>query len=193
MDAWIDGLIGNSFELMIGFRILLSALFGAVIGIEREYYGRPAAGLRTHILVSVGSALVMCISIFGFESGDPARLAAQVISGIGFLGAGAIIQGDKDIKGLTTAATLWISAMIGLAAGNGFYFGVLIATVFSLIVLIVFRRFEHKINKSRSRVYATIAWQDDIMSTILKYIKECGLLVLDIESKIIITKKSKVS
>ena len=107
----------------IVFRLFLAIILSGIIGFERELHGRPA-GLRTHVLVALGAALVMLISIDGFGgSGDPARLAAQVVSGIGFLGAGAILRDGGDIKGITTAATLWIVGMIGLACGNGYYVG----------------------------------------------------------------------
>ena len=125
MNDIIDNFLHFS-ELVQLFRIILACLLGASIGFEREKYGRPA-GLRTHMIVCVASSLAMLVSIFGFEGGDPARLAAQVISGIGFIGAGAIItRGDKDITGITTASTIWICAIIGLACGNGYYFGAII-------------------------------------------------------------------
>ena len=182
IDTFIDSHLSFSFELIILVRLILAVIFGGLIGYEREHTGRPA-GLRTHILVSLGAAVIMCVSMYGFEGNDPARLAAQVISGIGFLGAGAIIQGSKGIKGLTTAATLWMSAMIGLAVGNGFYFGSLLATLISLVVLIWFRKLEFKINRSRSRVFALIEWQDNLMEGILQYIQECKLEIIDIESR----------
>ena len=113
----------------IVLRLVLAVVLSGIIGFERELHGRPA-GLRTHILVCVGAALVMLISIDGFGgSGDPARLAAQVVSGIGFLGAGAILRDGGDIKGITTAATLWIVGMIGLACGNGYYIGAIVAKI----------------------------------------------------------------
>lgn len=111
------------------FRLLLASVLGGLIGLEREANNRPA-GLRTHILVSAGSALIMLVSIYGFvghgpngEGGEPARLAAQVVSGIGFLGAGTILRQGNSIKGLTTAASLWVSGGIGLAIGDGYYVG----------------------------------------------------------------------
>lgn len=126
-------------EVQIIFRLALSAIMGSLIGLEREASNRPA-GLRTHILVTAGSALMMQISIymstFGGE-GDPARLAAQVVSGIGFLGAGTIIRNGNTVKGLTTAASLWVSAGIGLAIGSGFYVGAIVTT---LVVYITLKR-----------------------------------------------------
>ncbi len=126
-------------DMEIVVRLLLSALLGGMIGMEREASNRPA-GLRTHILVTSGSALMMQISLYmsTFSSqGDPARLAAQVVSGIGFLGAGTIIRNGSTVKGLTTAASLWVSAGIGLAIGSGYYLGAIVTT---LIVYLTLRR-----------------------------------------------------
>ncbi len=195
MDAWIDSFLDNSFELLVLVRILLSFLLGFILGFERELYKRPA-GLRTHILVCMASCLIMLVSMYGFgEKGDPSRLAAQVVSGIGFLGAGAIIRGDKDIKGITTAATIWMSAMIGLACGNGFYFGAILCAVGTLGILTVFRRFEMRMaasSKYKSKVFFTIDFGDDAMENIRGYLKECNLLISDINSKVSIVDDKKV-
>jgi putative Mg2+ transporter-C (MgtC) family protein len=127
-------------------RLALAAALGAVIGLERELRDREA-GLRTHLLVAVGSALFTIVSAFGFhdvlsQSGpnvlvrlDPSRIAAQIVSGIGFLGAGAIIRQGLSVRGLTTAATLWVVAAIGMAAGAGYYQGAVLATVVALVAL----------------------------------------------------------
>lgn len=147
MDAWIDSFLNVRLELLIAVRLLLSGVLGFAIGFERELYKRPA-GLRTHVLVCIASCLIMIISVYGFSEGDPARIAAQVVSGIGFLGAGAILRSDRDIKGITTAATIWMSAAIGLACGNGLYFGAILTTVFGLIVLTSFRRVESRMMPS---------------------------------------------
>jgi len=115
-------------------KLILAMFIGGVIGFERQSNKRPA-GLKTHILVTLGATLVMILSTEGFESGDPARLAAQVVSGVGFLGAGTILVRGKSVYGLTTAASLWICACIGLAIGIGFYFEAvmtLIVVLFSL-------------------------------------------------------------
>ncbi len=146
-------------EIEIVARLLLSALLGGLIGMEREVSNRPA-GLRTHILVSVGATLIMLVSVFGFRSigngtisGDPARLAAQVISGIGFLGAGTIMRTGNSIKGLTTAASLWVCAGIGLAIGVGYYLGAIVTVGIVLIVLKRLSLFEKKLSKNQ---YKTI-------------------------------------
>lgn len=127
-------------------RLLLAGLMGGIIGLERESHGRPA-GLRTHIIVSLGSCLIMLVSIYGFEDAgnrDPARLAAQVISGIGFLGAGTILREGATIIGLTTAASLWVVAGIGLAMGGGFYLGGVATTILTVCTLAFLDKIENK-------------------------------------------------
>jgi putative Mg2+ transporter-C (MgtC) family protein len=111
------------FDLSV--RLLIAAALGALIGVEREIHGHPA-GMRTHLLVALGSAIFTELSIFAFQPTtsaaiDPSRIAAQIVSGIGFLGAGAIIKDGASIRGLTTAASLWATAAVGLAAGAGEY------------------------------------------------------------------------
>jgi putative Mg2+ transporter-C (MgtC) family protein len=123
-------------ELQLVLRLILATGLGLLVGYERET-ARKAAGLRTHGMVSLGSALFAIISLHGFGYlGDPARLAAQVVSGIGFLGAGAIIQQRASVKGLTTAATLWATAAIGLAAGVGM---LVMPVVTALLIFLLLR------------------------------------------------------
>jgi putative Mg2+ transporter-C (MgtC) family protein len=128
-------------EQQIVLRLLAAAVLGGLVGLERERHNQPA-GLRTHIILTIGSALAMCVSIdlaMQFQpyvpNGDPARLAAQVISGIGFLGAGAIFKYGTSVKGLTTATSLWTVAIIGLAVGAGHYFPAIVATALLLLAL----------------------------------------------------------
>jgi putative Mg2+ transporter-C (MgtC) family protein len=119
-------------------RIFVAAALGGAIGLEREIRERQA-GLRTHLVVSVGSALFTLVSAYGFSNFDgkvdPTRIAAQIVSGIGFLGAGAIIRQGLSVRGLTTAASLWLVAAIGMAAGAGYWDGALIATLGALLTL----------------------------------------------------------
>lgn len=146
---------------LVATRLILAAILGAVIGIEREIKNR-AAGFRTHIIVSVGACLIMLIGIDGigkFSSDtarDTARIAGQVISGIGFLGAGTILQKKNAVTGLTTAATLWLSAAIGLAVGIGYYEGAIISTVICLVTLISLNKISDLINKKTIKSYSMI-------------------------------------
>ncbi len=120
----------------MALRLLLAAALGAIIGFQRERAGKPA-GLRTHILICVGAAIFTVVSIYGFAA-DTARVAAGIVTGIGFIGAGAIIRGGEGIVvGLTTAATIWAVAGIGLAAGAGLYLASAVATALVLIVLLI--------------------------------------------------------
>ena len=129
-------------ELDLGARLLIAAGLGGVIGAEREIHNHPA-GIRTHMLVALGAGLFTVLSIFGFGdqggSGstpvDPARIAAQIVSGIGFLGAGAILKDGVIIRGLTTAASLWATAAVGMAAGAGEYTLALVAAVIIVVSL----------------------------------------------------------
>lgn len=125
----------------IVLRLIISAIAGGIVGIEREA-NHSSAGLRTHILVTLGSTLIMLISMYGFQGlgadnsgGEPARLAAQVVSGIGFLGAGTILRTGNNIRGLTTAASIWVCGGIGLAIGNGYYLGGIVTTIIVLFTL----------------------------------------------------------
>jgi putative Mg2+ transporter-C (MgtC) family protein len=130
-------------------RLALAAALGGAIGFERELRDREA-GFRTHMLVCIGSALFTIVSAYGFREfltsgdqvvrADPTRIAAQIVTGIGFLGAGAIIRQGVSIRGLTTAATLWVAAAIGMAAGAGYFSGAVIGTVVTLIALWPLRR-----------------------------------------------------
>ena len=143
-------------ETDIAIRLGVAFLLGAVIGVEREIDNQPA-GLRTNIILVMGSALAIVISgtlsqvyqpVGGM--GDPARLAAQVISGIGFLGAGAILHAGVNIRGLTTAATIWTMAVVGLAVGAGFFKPAVIVTVVLFIVLSVLNKLENKLFRPKT-------------------------------------------
>lgn len=129
-------------ELDITLRLLVAALLGSLIGFERERL-LWSAGIRTHMLVSVGACLFMIVSAYGFQHAtllphvilDPSRIAAQVVSGIGFLGAGSILLRGNSIRGMTTAASIWSVAALGLAAGGGLFFAAGISTAIILVIL----------------------------------------------------------
>jgi len=131
-------------------RLVVSTLLGAAVGYERERDNQPA-GLRTHMILVLGACLAMILSInIGAEHGsDPARLAAQVIAGIGFLGAGAILRMGFNVKGLTTAATLWTMAVVGMAVGYGYYLISVVATALMLIILTLVNVIEHRFIPSK--------------------------------------------
>lgn len=138
-------------EADICLRLFIAAILGAIAGFERERHNQPA-GLRTHTILAIGSALAMCASIdlaVQYKNiaanGDPARLAAQVISGIGFLGAGAIIRYGVSIKGLTTATSLWTVAIVGLAVGAGHFYAGVTATLLLLGTLVLLDKLEKQI------------------------------------------------
>ncbi|MBK9729937.1 MAG: MgtC/SapB family protein [Chitinophagaceae bacterium] len=136
-------------DKIILVRLILSLTLSSLIGLERESR-RQHAGFRTHILISIGSTILMLLSIYipqtfqNFQNGDPGRIAAQVVSGIGFLGAGAIFKLGSNVRGLTTAATIWTVAAIGLAVGAGMYSGAVICTALILFVLIILDRVENR-------------------------------------------------
>lgn len=129
-------------------RLILSAILGSIVGAERKHKGQ-IAGIRTFALISMGACMAMLLSIYvpqvylGLKNGDPGRIAAQVITGIGFLGGGAMIQQKGAVRGLTTAAGIWITAIIGMAVGVGMYFSALGATGLILVVLMGFEWYEH--------------------------------------------------
>lgn len=157
-------------ETEIFLRILLAGVFGAAVGYERERRGQPA-GLRTHAILSIGAALAMTLSInLAYPDNDPARLAAQVVSGIGFLGAGAILRYGTSIKGLTTATSLWTTAVVGLATGAGLYLVSAGTTVLLLIVLVWLDALEKRF--IQQTVNLTVVVTADVRRGLLKDLKK---------------------
>jgi putative Mg2+ transporter-C (MgtC) family protein len=159
MDAVVEAL-----RLSVLAKLVLATFLGGAIGVEREMAGKPA-GLRTNILICVGAALFTQLSIdvaqvgFGRDArpfGDTGRIAAQIVSGIGFLGAGAIMHSEGSVVGLTTAATIWVVAAIGAAIGAGAYVDALGATALIMMVLVGLRPLEHRLLAKRQRVHATV-------------------------------------
>jgi len=144
----------------IAIRLLAALAIGGIIGLERSYHGRPA-GFRTHALVCVASSLLMLVTVYESEwftpgaggrvTVDPTRMAQGIMTGIGFLGAGVIMKDGLSVRGLTTAASIWITAAIGILAGIGFYFPAAVATAFTLGTLSLFRWLEARMH---SRYYA---------------------------------------
>lgn len=169
-------------------RLLLAAVLGGVIGLEREYHAKEA-GFRTHVLVAVGSALFMLISQYGFDaflgvksvSFDPSRIASQVVTGIGFIGAGTIIFQKKFIRGLTTAAGIWVTGAIGLACGCGMYFIAAVTTAIVILVLSIINYFFKKLTFRHISIVFSCSEQSQIekilnnLKTDNIVIKECSI------------------
>ena len=172
----------------IALRLALSIILSGLIGMERESIRRPA-GFRTHILVCVGSTLVMLTSLYIFNiykyetSLQPDRLGAQIISGIGFLGAGTIIRQGSSVKGLTTAAGLWAVACIGISVGVGFYLGAIITTALVLLTLMAFGKVENHIKTKRNYIGLRIVSSNrpGQLGRICKIIGETGANITSIE------------
>ena len=180
--------------LSVVLRLVLAVICGGIIGLERERKRRPA-GFRTHILICLGAAMTTLTSQYLILelglSADPARLGAQVIAGIGFIGAGAIIvTRRRQVKGLTTAAGLWVSAIVGLCCGAGFFEGAVLATVIILAAEIIFSRLEYYIisNSRAFNVYVEYSTNESL-GLIIDTIKKKGGYIVDIE----ITKSSAQS
>lgn len=177
-------------EWVIIFRLILAAVLSGIVGFEREFHGR-AAGFRTHILLCVGTTLIMITSVHIFDvySGrtpiDPARLAAGVVTGIGFLGAGTIMRYKASVRGLTTAASLWVVTGVGLAVGSGLYFGSIATTALAVVTLMLFGRLEHSM--IRKDWYKTIVIESKDGLEQLKQIRgilgEYGADITDFEVK----------
>jgi putative Mg2+ transporter-C (MgtC) family protein len=167
------------------FRMLLASLLGGIIGLERDIHGR-AAGLRTHLLVSLGAAVFTILSetiskgagTSGFPS-DPGRIAAQIVSGIGFLGAGVIIKEGVNVRGLTTSACLWTAAAVGMAAGSGYYDIAIFTTGIALIGLVILKFSERFYAKNAYRVLSIQTPIEVNASEIIEIVKSKRLKVLN--------------
>jgi putative Mg2+ transporter-C (MgtC) family protein len=179
-----DPMILSEFDMIL--RLVMSFVAGGLIGLERSRR-RQVAGLRTHILIATGATLLMLLSIYipqQFRSGDPGRIAAQVVSGIGFLGAGAIIRLGNSIRGLTTAASLWFVAAVGLAIGAGMYLVAAAAEALGIIALMFLYVFEKKIFPAERLKIMEISYKNDPMNSsisvreAMEIINKAGMFVL---------------
>lgn len=183
------GYVGNF--CLVALSLLLAVVFSGLIGVEREYNGHPA-GFRTHVLVGIGSCTVMLLSIYGFSAWDaanlardPARLAAQVVTGIGFLGAGTIVQTGISVKGLTTATTIWISMAIGLACGAGSFVIAALAAVLAFVALTVMGRFERLISKHNPILIIVVPAGQAATRNILSIAERFGIEARETSSEIV--------
>lgn len=189
-------IVGFGFDLTVAIRVISAVLLGFAIGFEREITNKDA-GLRTNILVCVGACIFTIISIYGFpevavsgeEFGtrDTARVAAQIVTGIGFIGGGTVLRHGFNIYGLTTAATLWVSAAIGMACGSGMYGLAIISTILSILILVVVRLFEKNVlvtsTKNTKRLKVNISCINDKSNYIYDYIIENYSQIREISKK----------
>lgn len=175
-------------DSQIIWRLILAAVLSGLVGFERETHGR-AAGFRTHILVCVGAALITMVSMYmaeiyqGIAQADPGRIAAQIVTGVGFLGAGTILRFRASVRGLTTAASLWTAAGIGMATGCGFFQGAMFATVVVLVCLLFFNYLEWKV--IRKDWYRTLSAQTTggakVLAEIRKVLSDYKVEISDLE------------
>jgi len=175
--------------------LVMATVLAGLIGYEREYHGH-SAGLRTHILLALGSSLIMLLSIYGFGDfnldRDPARLAAQVITGVGFIGAGTIIQNGFDIKGLTTATTLWLAMAIGLASGAGQFILAASGALVGLFTLTMLRKFESFINRKAPKVFVLVEDNQPVLKNLHESAREMRVGIRNIDSQITTYQGAKV-
>ncbi len=172
-------------------RLLLGAVFGGIIGFERQSHGRPA-GFRTHLLVCVASVLIMMVSVDYYRLSsidstfiriDPARIAAGAITGVGFLGAGVIIKSGFTIQGLTTAACLWIVSAIGLAVGSGLYIQSLISFLITFFSLWILRKLESRVSRLKHRLVTIVAETEELIDP-YSIFKPLGIDVSEVDYEI---------
>ncbi len=189
---WLDGLAGLDwlrFDLLV--RLILAAILGGVIGLEREISGKPA-GLRTNLLICVGATLLTELSVAvsnlaapGVRTADPARIAAQIVSGIGFLGAGTIIQARGSVVGLTTAATLWVVAAIGMAVGAQAYMEAVGTTILVIATLFLLGRLEARLlsGYAERRIQVVMEPEPGLVQEVESVLQKAGFTVglLDVE------------
>lgn len=206
MDASFFNNIVSSLDFTMMVRLIVSAIFGGIVGMERGSGDRPA-GFRTHILVCAGSTLIMLVSLYGFDgfdalpfeyprNRDSARIAAQVVSGIGFLGAGTILHEGVTIRGLTTAASLWMVSAIGLAVGAGMFLVGGAATAITMITLVTFHNWEKRFagtNRAGRRFVRVVSDnKPGTITEITSYLAENGIKVKTLNVKTATNKKQLV-
>ena len=178
-DAWV----GNT--VLVVLSILVACFFSSLIGYQRERNGHPA-GFRTHVLIGLGSALIMLISIYAapgnYETRDPLRLAAAGVTGIGFLGAGAIIQNGFSIRGLTSAASIWVTMAIGMCAGCGYFFIGTLSTIITLVILALLHKVEFRATSKSAMILLVTKVEDNALEDLVTIMEEMNLKISDIST-----------
>ena len=181
----IDGMIVNYFNnlgiygnlILVFLSLLIATFYGGLIGYQREISGHPA-GFRTHILISLGGALIMIISIYGVGgemTRDPMRLAAAGITGISFLGAGTIVKNGVSVKGLTTAGTIWVTMALGMCSGAGYFVTGLFTTIITLLCLISFQKFEEWTSKKITNIILIVDENNACLSKLITLLNKYNL------------------
>lgn len=186
-------------DIEMAGKLGLAALLGGLVGLERELHSQPA-GLRTHMIVALGSCLIMLVSIHmagtGPNKSDPGRIAAQVVAGVGFLGAGAIMRSGLSVRGLTTAACLWTVAAIGLAVGSNYWRAAVVTTVLTLVATVVFQKIERRFTKGRSFRRFVVHAKDSavLVSRLEEVMARSGIGVREVDlQRDLVEKKLQVS
>ena len=173
--------------MVFAARLVLAALLGGLIGLEREYHGR-AAGFRTHLLVSLGSCLMVLLSeayALKYAAGtmnslDPTRIAGQIVTGIGFIGAGTIMREGLSIRGLTTAACLWVAAGLGMAVAGGLYFLSIFTTFVALVALGVLKHLEARVRRGTYRMLSiTCQSENDVLPLLKQHLLSHNVVISD--------------
>ncbi len=187
---WFKTGFNGAIPTYLGFTILIlislgiSVLFGGIIGAQRERNGHPA-GFRTHILISLGSSLLMVLSLYGAESSDQMRLAAAGVTGIGFLGAGSIIQNGFSVKGLTTAASIWVTMAIGMCCGAGCFLMAVVATGICMLSLTTLQKVEFSSNGKNVFLLVVTELDKQPIKKITEICEEEGIELIDIDSSLV--------
>jgi putative Mg2+ transporter-C (MgtC) family protein len=186
-------------DIQMAGRLCLAGLLGGLVGLERELHSQPA-GLRTHMIVSLGSCLIMLVSIHMADlspaRSDPGRIAAQVVAGVGFLGAGAIMRSGLSVRGLTTAACLWTVAAIGLAVGSGYWRAAVVTTALTLIATVVFQKVERRFSKGKAIRRFVVNAKDSatLVSQLEAVMAQAGIVVREVDlQRDLVEKKLQVS
>lgn len=179
------GMLGNLALIVIS--LFLATLFGGILGYQREVNGH-AAGFRTHVLISLGSALIMILSIYGVPgqaTRDPMRLAAAGVTGVGFLGAGSIIKNGVTVKGLTTSATIWVTMAIGMSCGAGYFVVGTLTTIIALTALIIFKHIENWASRKSTNIMIVVEPDCPIFKDLIALLEKYEISYKDFDTSLV--------
>lgn len=179
------GMLGNLALIVIS--LFLATLFGGILGYQREVNGH-AAGFRTHVLISLGSALIMILSVYGVPgqaTRDPMRLAAAGVTGVGFLGAGSIIKNGVTVKGLTTSATIWVTMAIGMSCGAGYFVVGTLTTIIALTALIIFKHIENWASRKSTNLMIVVEPDCPIFKDLIALLEKYEISYKDFDTSLV--------